>query len=61
MQPVLWTILSIVGGAVVVSGATISIEPLLAVDDGSMNRFTKRARPFYGPDIDPGQAFMLSG
>ena len=40
---------------------SISIEPPLAADDGSMNRPTRRARPFYGPDIDPDQAFILSG
>jgi len=42
------------------ANGSISIEPPLAADDGSMNRFTKRARPFYGPDIDPDQAFILS-
>jgi hypothetical protein len=56
---------AITGGSIgdtdAIVGATLSIESPLAADDGSMNRPTRRARPFYGPDIDPDQAFILSG
>ncbi len=56
---------AIIGGSIrdtdAIVGATLSIESPLAADDGSMNRPTRRARPFYGPDIDPDQAFILSG
>ena len=54
---------SIVGGALATGGAidaTISIEPPLAVATGSINRSPKRARSFYGPNIDPGKAFTSS-
>ena len=56
---------AITGGSIgdtdAIVGATLSIESPLAADDGSMKHPTRRARPFYGPDIDPDQAFILSG
>ena len=54
---------STAGGAFVAGGAidaTISIEPPLAAATGSIKRSPKRARSFYGPNIDPGEAFTSS-
>ena len=50
-------------GALAVGGAidtTISIEPPLAAATGSIKRSLKRDRSFYGPNIDPGDAFTSS-
>ena len=51
------------GGALAPSAAidtTISIDPPLAAATGSINRSLKRARSFYGPNIDPGEALTSS-
>ena len=54
---------SIAGGALAPGAAidaTISIEPPLAASTDSIKRSPKRARSFYGPNIDPGEAFTSS-